>query len=127
MRRVGLLALGLASGLAVFATSVRADDDAADGKKIFSRVCMACHTDTADGPKRLGPPLFSVVGRKSGSVEGFRYSEANKKSGIVWTPENLDTYLTDPKAMVPGTIMAFAGLKKADERKEVIAYLQTLK
>ena len=126
MGRVGLLTLGIAAGLALLGTAARADD-AADGKKIFNRVCMACHTDQANGPKRLGPTLFGVVGRHSGSIEGFRYSEANKSSRIVWTPENLDKYLTDPKAMVPGTIMAYAGLKKSEDRKEIIAYLQTLK
>jgi cytochrome c len=101
--------------------------DAAEGEKVFKRVCSACHITTAEGPKRLGPTLFGVVGRHSGSVEGFRYSEANKKANITWTPEALDKYLIDPKATIPGTIMAFAGLKKDDERKNVVAYLQTLK
>jgi len=127
MRRVGLLALGIAATAAVFATAARADGDAAEGKKVFNRVCMACHTDAADGPKRLGPTLFGVAGRPAGTVEGFRYSQANKSSGITWTPQNLDEYLKDPKAKVPGTIMAFAGLKKDDERQNVIAYLSTLK
>ncbi len=125
MKKFGLAAVAMAAVIG-FTMQARADD-AQDGEKIFKRVCAACHTNTAGGPKRIGPTLFGVVGRHSGSVEGFRYSEANKKSGIVWTPENLDKYLTDPKAMVPGTIMAFAGLKKAEERKDVIAYLSTLK
>lgn len=127
MRKTGLWAIAAAALVMASAHIARADDEAAEGKKIFNRTCGACHSDKASGPRKLGPTLFAVVGRHSGSVDGFRYSEANKKSGIVWTPENLDKYLTDPKAMVPGTLMAFAGLKKADERKDVIAYLETLK
>jgi cytochrome c len=126
MRKAGLFVIGFAALAALSATSARADE-AAEGKKIFNRTCAACHTDQAAGPKRLGPTLFGVVGRKAGSVEGFRYSDANKNSGITWTPDKLDPYLKDPKGTVPGTIMAFAGLKKDDERKDVIAYLQTLK
>ncbi len=101
--------------------------DAAEGEKAFKRVCSACHITTAEGPKRLGPSLFGIVGRHSGTIEGFRYSEANKKANLTWTPEVLDKYLIDPKAAIPGTIMAFAGIKKDDERKNVVAYLQTLK
>jgi cytochrome c len=101
--------------------------DPAEGKKVFTRVCAACHIDAADGPKRLGPTLFGVVGRKAGTIEGFRYSQANKNSGITWTPEVLDEYLKDPKAKVPGTIMAFAGLKNDTERANIVAYLSTLK
>ena len=101
--------------------------DAAAGKTVFTRVCGACHTDQAEGPKKLGPTLFGVVGRKAGTIEGFRYSAANKNSGLTWTPEVLDEYLKDPKAKVPGTIMAFAGLKNDTERQNVIAYLATLK
>jgi len=116
-------AVGLLAGHASLALAA----DAAEGEKVFKRVCSACHNATAEGPKKLGPTLHSVVGRHSGSVEGFRYSEANKKANVTWTPEVLDKYLTDPKGMVPGTTMAFAGLKKAEERQNVIAYLQTLK
>ena len=106
--------------------AVAAGDPAA-GKKVFNRVCSACHTDQANGPRKLGPTLFGVVGRKAGSVPGFRYSEANKKSGITWTLDVLDVYLKDPRAKVPGTLMAFAGLKNDTERQNVIAYLETLK
>jgi cytochrome c len=101
--------------------------DPAEGEKVFRRFCTACHITTAEGPKRLGPPLAGIVGRKSGSIEGFRYSEANKNANIAWSPQTLDPYLKDPKAVIPGTIMAFAGVKKDDERENLIAYLQTLK
>jgi cytochrome c len=120
------LVMGAATVLTFCASAAHAADPA-EGEKIFKRVCSACHNPTAEGTKKLGPTLFGVVGRHSGSVEGFRYSEGNKKANLVWTPEVLDKYLVDPKATVPGTTMAFAGLKKDEERKNVVAYLQTLK
>jgi len=113
-----LLALGTGQALAA---------DAAEGEKVFRRFCTACHITSAEGPKRLGPTLAGLVGRKSGSVEGFRYSEANKNANITWSAQTLDPYLKDPKAVIPGTIMAFAGVKKDDERENLISYLQTLK
>ena len=122
-----LLVAGIAALSVMSAGIAHAAGDAAEGKKVFTRVCGACHTDQANGPRKLGPTLFGVVGRKAGSVEGFRYSDANKKSGITWTPEVLNEYLKDPRAKVPGTIMAFAGLKNDTERQNVIAYLETLK
>jgi len=125
MHRSGFLAVAV---VALMSASVaRAAGDPAEGKRVFNRVCAACHTDQANGPRRLGPTLFGVVGRKAGSVPGYRYSDANKKSGITWTPDVLDVYLKDPRARVPGTLMAFAGLKNDTERQNVIAYLETLK
>ena len=112
--------------LAIPAVAAKAADPA-EGEKVFKRYCTPCHITTAEGPKKLGPTLFGVVGRHSGSVEGFRYSEANKKAHVTWTPDLLDKYLADPKAVVPGTIMAFAGVKKDDERQNLISYLQTQK
>lgn len=126
MPRHEWLAMSAAAVLALCASAAHAADPA-EGEKVFKRVCAACHNATADGQKKLGPTLFGVVGRHSGSIEGFRYSEANKKANLTWTPEVLDKYLVDPKATVPGTIMAFAGLKKDEERQNVVAYLQTLK
>jgi cytochrome c len=117
----------VALAVAGWSGTARAAGDAAEGDKVFKRVCTACHIATKDGPKRLGPTLSGLIGRKSGSVEGFRYSEANKNANIVWTAETLDPYLADPKKVIPGTTMAFAGVRKPEERADLIAYLATLK
>ena len=116
-----------AAVLLASAASAMAAGDVAEGEKVFKRSCGSCQVVAKDGPRRLGPTLFGLVGRKAGTVEGFRYSEANKNSGVTWTPAILNEYLVDPKKFMPGTNMAFAGLKKDDERANIIAYLETLK
>lgn len=117
----------VAMAMAGWTGAAQAAGDAAEGEKVFKRVCTSCHIVAKDGPKRLGPTLFGLVGRKAGSIEDFRYSAANKNSNMVWSAETLDPYLTDPKKVIPGTIMAFAGVKNADQRADLIAYLETLK
>jgi cytochrome c len=108
-----------------FAAPARADGDPVAGKTKFA-VCSICHTiDPAK--KGIGPTLFGVVGRKSASVEGYSYSDAMKAANKTWDEATLDTYLTSPKAMVPGTKMVFPGLPKPEDRANVIAYLATLK
>lgn len=97
--------------------------DAVAGEKVFIQ-CKSCHV-VEPGVNRVGPSLHGVVGRTAGSVEGFRYSPANKNSGLVWTEEQLFTYLENPRKTVPGTYMAFAGLKEPQKRADVIAYLKT--
>ncbi len=99
--------------------------DAAAGKVVFSQQCSICHSPVA-GRNQVGPSLFGIVGSTAGQVPGFRFSEANKKSGVVFTEANLDRYLTDPRKMIPGTIMTYNGLKDATKRANVIAYLATL-
>lgn len=126
MHRAHLAVLVLAPlTLLAFTPVARAQDQAA-GEKIFKTYCAVCHTVEA-GKNKIGPSLFGVVGRKAGSAPGYSYSDANKKSGITWTEEELDKYLTDPRAVVPGTKMIFAGLKNPDQRKAVIAYLKAQK
>jgi cytochrome c len=98
---------------------------AADGAQLFKTRCASCHWDPAQaGEKpRMGPSLKGVIGRKAGTANFPRYSPAMKKAGFVWTADKLDTYLDNPRKVVPGTAMAFVGLKKPDERKAVIAHL----
>ena len=101
--------------------------DAAAGEAVFKRVCATCHNATVEGPRKLGPTLHGVVGRKVASVEGFRYSTAKRDANLVWTPDKLDPYLLNPREFMPGTTMAYAGLKSDGDRANVIAYLATLK
>ncbi len=118
---------GIVVSSIVLASSAALAQDAAEGEKVFRRQCFICHTVDKGGPTKQGPNLFGLIGRKTGSVEGFRYTNANKSADITWTPETLDPYLTNPRKVIPGTNMAFAGLSKEDDRKNLIAYLQTLK
>jgi cytochrome c len=96
--------------------------DAAAGEKVFA-ACRTCHVFD-DGVNRVGPSLHKVVGRKSGSVPGFAYSDANKNSGITWTPQVLFEYLKDPKGYIPGTKMNFPGVKDDQKRADLVAYLE---
>ncbi len=95
------------------------------GQKAFKQQCGLCH-DVAAGKNRVGPTMFGVVGRKSGSVEGFHYSDGNKNSGLTWDQATLDKYLADPRGTVPGTTMTYAGVKNDEQRRDIIAYLATL-
>lgn len=101
--------------------------DPAAGRTVFQRQCATCHVDTAEGPRRLGPTLFGIVGRKTGAVEGFRYTDANRQAGFVWTGPKLDEYLKNPRGVIPGTTMAFAGVRQDADRANLIEYLKTLK
>ncbi len=110
--------------LAVAPTAQAADADA--GLRVFKTQCSACHAVIA-GKNLVGPSLAGIIGRKAGVVEGFHYSAANKAADFIWDAAKLDPYLTNPKAVIPGTMMPYAGLKNDDQRADLIAYLGTLK
>eukprot|EP00286_Rhodomonas_abbreviata_P011235 CAMPEP_0181332874 /NCGR_PEP_ID=MMETSP1101-20121128/25349_1 /TAXON_ID=46948 /ORGANISM="Rhodomonas abbreviata, Strain Caron Lab Isolate" /LENGTH=106 /DNA_ID=CAMNT_0023442593 /DNA_START=44 /DNA_END=364 /DNA_ORIENTATION=- len=96
------------------------------GAKIFKTKCSQCHVIDASNPTghKQGPNLTGLWGRQSGQAEGYDYTEANKNSGFIWNEDTLETYLTNPKKAIPGTKMVFAGIKKAKERKALIAFLK---
>ena len=98
--------------------------DAEHGKTVFQG-CAVCHA--TDHTNRVGPGLEGIIGRKAGTVPGFRYSEAMKKSDIVWDAKILDAYLESPQKVVPGNRMPYAGLKSPTDRTDLVAFLAALK
>ncbi|WP_095589475.1 c-type cytochrome [Actibacterium ureilyticum] len=103
---------------------VLAAADAGKGEKVFGK-CKACHK-LEDGANGTGPYLYGVVGRPIGAVDGFGYSGALQAVGDAWTPEHLNTFLENPRGAAPGTTMSFSGLKKVEDRANLIAYLTTV-
>ena len=91
-----------------------------------SKACAACHSFDKGGANKVGPNLYGIVGAKHGHIDGFAYSDAIKGKAGPWNYDELNKFLYDPKAYAPGTKMTFAGLKKDQERANVIAYLRSL-
>ena len=112
----------LATFLFALAPSANAQDVAA-GEKSFNK-CRACHQVGESAKNTVGPVLNGLFGRKSGTVEGYSYSEANKTSGITWDEATFADYIKDPKARIPGTKMSFAGIKNEQEIKDLTAFLK---
>lgn len=108
-----------------WAVAAHAEGDANRGKAVFATQCAECHS-VREGKDRKGPSLFAVLGRKSGASPGFAYSAALKQSGIVWTADRLDAYITQPKKAIPGGNMKFDGLDQAEQRADLLAYLASL-
>ena len=122
MRGFALVAAVAALALPMTAQAQDAAGDAAKGKQVFAK-CQACHSIEA-GTNKLGPSLHGLIGRTSGSIDGFRYSDAMKNAHLTWDEATLDKYLANPKTLVPGTKMVFPGLPKEEDRLAVIAYLK---
>ena len=110
-----------------FANAAQAQDgDLAAGEKVFKK-CKACHQVGEGAKKKVGPVLNNVIGAKAGAGEGFKYSAAMVEAGangMIWTEENLQGYLEKPRTFIPKNKMAFAGLKKPEDRVNVIVYLK---
>ncbi|MFC0805208.1 c-type cytochrome [Ensifer sp. P24N7] len=119
--------LAVASLCFLIASPALADGDANAGAAIFKK-CGACHAVGPGAKNKVGPELNGIVGRKAAAVEGFNYSTAFKakaEDGWSWDETHLAEYLTNPKAYIKGTKMAFPGLKKPEEVADIIAYLKT--
>ena len=119
MIRTILIALTATSIL----TGISRAQDIQAGEQVFKK-CRACHAVGLDAKNKVGPQLNGVIGRTAGSAEGYNYSNANKNSGIIWTEEIFAEYIRNPRGYLPGTKMAFVGLKKDDDVTNIIAYLR---
>jgi cytochrome c len=106
----------------MFAPGAKAQD-AAEGQKVFNQ-CRACHQIGPNARNLVGPKLNGLFGRKSGSVEGYNYSAANKNSGITWDEATFAEYIKNPRGKIPGTKMIYAGLKGDKRIQDLTAYLK---
>ena len=98
--------------------------DAAAGEQVFRRLCSPCHDVGPEAKVKLGPPLNGIDGRKAGTFAGYNYSEANKSSGITWNEGDFPTYIRAPMQAMPGTRMAFVGLKNDKDITDLWSYLK---
>ena len=110
--------------LALQAGAALADGDAALGEKVFNTKCKACHQIGEGAKNGVGPQQNGLIGRKTGTVEGYNYSEANKNSGLTWDEATFKEYIKNPKAKIPGTKMVFAGLTKDEDIENLVAFLK---
>jgi cytochrome c len=117
-----LIATLVAGALIVASSLAMAEGDPAKGAKVFKK-CKVCHTLQEGGKHKRGPNLYDLFGRTSGTADEFKYSDAVREAGVVWGAETLDSWLTNPKTFIPKNKMPFKGLKKADDRQNVISYL----
>jgi cytochrome c len=113
----------IAVAISLISGSMAGAQDIAAGATSFKK-CVACHDVGPTAKNKLGPVLNGLDGRKSGTIAGYNYSEANKSSGITWNEESFLDYIKDPKAKIPKTKMTFAGIKNEAEAKNLWAYLK---
>jgi len=125
MKSIAVLTLGLGLVAAGVAPAMAAGDAAA-GEKVFVK-CKVCHDIGPGAKNKVGPILNGLSGRKSGTVEGYNYTDANKNSGITWDEKTFDEYITNPKAKIPGTKMVFVGLPEKADRDNVWAFISQFK
>ena len=117
-----LVVTGTITTILIFSIANAADP--VNGKKVFKK-CAACHS-LQEGKNKIGPPLYNLLGRKAGSVEGYKYSKAMKNSDVVWDEESLDKFLTKPRKFIKRTKMSFWGIKKKSLRDDLISFFKQL-
>jgi cytochrome c len=118
--------LAMAAAALIAATGMAKAQDLAAGEQSF-RKCLPCHSVGEDAKHKIGPLLNGLEGRVSGTIEGYSYTEANKKANITWAEASFKEYIQNPMARVPGTKMAFAGIKNDKEIADLWGYLQQFK
>ncbi|MCC6888733.1 MAG: c-type cytochrome [Hyphomicrobiales bacterium] len=116
--------IAVAATAFIVASALASAQDLDAGAKSFKRKCVVCHDVGEKAKNKVGPLLNGLDGRKSGTIERYNYSEANKNSGIVWSDATFLEYIKDPKAKMPGTKMVFAGIKDEAEAKDLWAFLK---
>ena len=126
MKKALLIAMAAAFTIAVSGQALAGDP--VKGKKVANK-CKSCHDFTDKKKNKVGPYMWAIVGKPAGQVPGYKFSKAHMKKAadIVWDAATMDKYLENPRKMIPGNKMAFAGLKKAEDRANLIAYMATLK
>jgi cytochrome c len=127
---VRILLAGLVPAAIVFSTveiHAAAAGDSKNGGTLFNENCAVCHSFARGEPNKIGPNLFGVVGRPSGTAAGYMYSPAMTNAKLTWDNKTLNEYLAGPQKKVPGTKMGFPGFSDPTEQADVIAYLATLK
>ena len=124
-RSIALCAVFVTAAMTAATGAARAQSgDVAKGERAFNLQCKACHTLERGGANKVGPNLYGLMGRRSGTMKGYGYSEVMRRFGIEWTDKTLAEYLRDPRTSMPGTKMVFAGIRRQDQLDDVIAYLK---
>lgn len=125
--KLSIVSAGVVSAALFFGAGTALAADAAEGEFVFQDNCGICHTAEQGGAHKIGPNLFGVMGRASGTGEGFaNYSAAMTEAAVTWSPETMATFLGGPAEMIPGTIMGFPGFTNPDDEANLVAYLETL-
>jgi len=125
MKKFKLVLMCITGSAFLLSSAALAGGDPENGKKIAKK-CLTCHTLKQGGKVKLGPNLFGILGKKAGSIEGYKYSKALSKSGIIWDEATFKDFIAKPRKVIKGTKMGFGGIKKATDRADLLAYFKTL-